>query len=89
MIEKYGEARYRELRSLVTGQVGHITVTQIRNEAIAKNYEGLSIWHVRWIGNDLGISFKLKGSKVKLTDEEAEAISEARLITEIFAAARV
>ena len=90
LIEKYGEPRYRQLRGFVGSRAGRMTAPQILKAAIAAGYLDLEIWNIRFIGKILGISFKLNESKRRsINKDEAEAISEARLMTEIFAAARV
>ena len=89
LIEKYSEPRYRELRSFVGSRAGRMTVPQIRKAAIAAGYLGLSTYNIRFIGKSLDMSFKLNGSGRKWDGDEGVASRQARLMTEIFAAARV
>ena len=90
LIEKYGEAGYRELREFVGSRMGAMSAEKIYKAAVTEGYKGFTHWHCRWVGADLNISFKLIGKKLSLVDEnEAVAIREARLITKIFADKRV
>ena len=89
LIKKYGEARYRQLRSFVGSRMGAISAEKIYKAAVADGYNGFTLWHCRWIGADLDMSFKLIGKNLCWTAEEAAAIREARLMTKIFATTRV
>lgn len=89
LIERYGEPGYGELRSFVGSRAGRMNVPQIHEAAIAAGYSGLSTYNIRFIGKSLGVSFELNGSGRKWDGDEAVASRQARLMTEIFAAARV
>ena len=86
LIKKYGEARYRQLRSFVGSRMGAMSATKIHEAAVADGYDGFTTWHCRWIGANLNMSFTLIEKNLSWTAEEAEAISEARLMTKVFAA---